>query len=453
MAIETIDPATGERIKTYPEMQDVRETLRLAEAAFLTWRRMDFSQRAARLKAAAGILRKNKDDYARLMALEMGKPLAQGRAEAEKCALGCDYFAENGARFLERQSIPTEAARSFVVFQPLGVILAIMPWNFPFWQVFRCAAPALMAGNGVALKHAPNVPGCALAIENIFRDAGFPEHLFRAFLVETSQAETLIGHPAVKAVALTGSVAAGRAVAAGAGAHLKKCVLELGGSDPYLVLEDCDLEAAMENCAMGRFLNSGQSCIAAKRLMVVNPLLKKFEELFLARARREKMGHPLAADTTIGPLARLDLRDRLHDQVQRSVKQGAKLLLGGSIPDQPGWFYPPTILTGVRPGMAAWDEELFGPVAVIIAVEDERAAIQAANDSRFGLGAAVFTRDLDRGEHIAAEQLEAGNCFVNEFVKSDPRLPFGGIKESGYGRELSPFGIREFVNVKTVWVK
>jgi len=455
MAIESINPATGERIKAYPAMTsvEVEEILQGAETAFGVWRKADFARRRAPMNAAAKLLHNNREEYARLMALEMGKPLKQGLSEVEKCAWVCEYFADNAERFLEPEVVPTDAAKSFVAFQPLGVILAVMPWNFPFWQVFRCAAPTLMAGNAVVVKHASNVPGCALAIEKLFRDAGFPEDLLRVVLVESGGAKEIIAHPIIKAVTVTGSVSAGKAVAAAAGEHLKKTVLELGGSDPYLVLEDCDLEATVETCAAARFLNSGQSCIAAKRFIVVEPVREKFEELLIARAAAEKTGDPLAEGTTIGPLARSDLRDQLHDQVQRSVKQGARLRIGGEIPDGPGWFYPPTVLTDVRTGMTACDEELFGPVAAIIGVQDEVEAIQVANDSRFGLGAAVFTRDVKRGEQIAAGQLEAGACFVNDFVKSDPRLPFGGIKESGYGRELSAFGIREFVNVKTVCVK
>jgi succinate-semialdehyde dehydrogenase/glutarate-semialdehyde dehydrogenase len=370
----------------------------------------------------------------------------------EKCAATFEYYAENGSRFVAPELVPTEPAKSFVTFQPLGTILAVMPWNFPFWQALRCAAPALMAGNAIVLKHASNVCGCALAIEEVLCDAGFPPGLFQTVLLGSARAEALIDHPAIKAVTLTGSVPAGRAIAARAGARLKKTVLELGGSDPYVVLEDCDLEGTVESCVKSRLINSGQSCVAAKRFIVVNSILQEFEERFTARMAQEKMGDPLDDSTTVGPLARRDLRDELHDQVNRSLAGGARLLLGGVIPDRKGWYYPPTVLADVRAGIAAFDEETFGPVAAIIGVKDEAEAIRAANDSPFGLGAAVFTKDLERGERIATTELEAGNCFVNGQVRSDPRLPFGGVKDSGYGRELGIFGIREFVNIKTVVV-
>jgi succinate-semialdehyde dehydrogenase/glutarate-semialdehyde dehydrogenase len=455
MAIESINPATGERRRVYVPSPavEVDRLLAAAEDAFRQWRKWPFAERATRMRAIANVLRRDKEAHARLMAEEMGKPVAQGEAEVEKCAWACEFFAEHAETFLGRQLVATDARKSFVTFDPLGVILAVMPWNFPFWQVFRCAAPALMAGNSFVLKHASNVPGCAQAIEQTFRDAGFPSDLFRTALVESRQVEAMIDHPAVRAVTLTGSVSAGKAIAARAGAQLKKTVLELGGSDPYLVLEDCDLEQAAETCVKSRLINSGQSCIAAKRFIVVEAVQRKFEEFFVARMEAQRLGDPLDPATTVGPLARRDLRDELHDQVERSLAQGARLLTGGKIPDRKGWFYPPTALTNVRKGMAAFDEETFGPVAAIVRVPDEAAAIRAANDSPFGLGAAVFTSNRERGERLAAQELEAGNCFVNDFVKSDPRLPFGGVKDSGYGRELSVFGIREFVNVKSVYVK
>jgi len=382
----------------------------------------------------------------------MGKPVREGVAEAQKCASVCDFYAESAEGFLARETIATEARKSFVTFNPLGVVLAVMPWNFPFWQVFRFAAPGLMAGNAAVLKHASNVPGCALAIEDIFRRAGFPENLFRTLMIGSGQVEAIIENPLVRAATLTGSGPAGRAIARKAGEMLKKTVLELGGSDPYLILEDADLELAAGVCVKGRLINSGQSCIAAKRFIAVEKIRPRFEELFVQRMTAARMGDPLREDTQIGPQARHDLRDALHRQVEASIAKGARCLLGGAIPDDRGAYYPPTVLTDVRKGMPAYGEELFGPVAAIIPVVDEEAAIAAANDSVFGLGAAVLTSDLARGERIAADLIESGCVFVNDSVRSDPRLPFGGIKESGYGRELSAYGIREFVNIKTVYV-
>ena len=450
--IVSVIPATGESIRSYPEMSatEVADILARADRAFDAWRRKPPAGRSAVMREAGRRLRAQAETYARLMAQEMGKPLAQGRSEVEKCAWVCDYYAECAERFLAPELIPTDAARSYVAFEPLGIVLAIMPWNFPFWQVFRAAVPALMAGNAMALKHASNVSGCALAIEALFREAGAPEDLFRALLVGSNQIGPVIEHPLVRAVTLTGSTPAGRAVAAKAGAMLKKTVLELGGSDPYLILEDAELAPTMDACVASRLNNSGQSCIAAKRFIVVEAIRERFENGVVERMRAHVVGDPLHDGVTVGPLARLDLRDALHQQVSASLKQGARLLLGGQIPQSPGAFYPPTVLTDVRKGMTVFDEETFGPVAAIIIVRDEAQAIEMANASPFGLGAAVFTSDRRRGERIAAEGLEAGCCFVNAFVRSDPRLPFGGIKQSGYGRELSSFGIREFVNIKTV---
>jgi succinate-semialdehyde dehydrogenase/glutarate-semialdehyde dehydrogenase len=455
MPLESINPTTFALIQSYREHapHEVEHALLAANNAFAKWRRESFIERAKPLKAVAEILRARKEAYGKLMASEMGKPIAQGIAEAEKCAWVCEYYAENAERFLSPEIIPTDATKSFVTFQPLGILLAVMPWNFPFWQVFRAAAPALMAGNAVVLKHASNVSGCALEIERVFRDAGLPEGLFKTFLLKANRVNALIEHPLVNAVTITGSTAAGKAVAAKAGEMLKKSVLELGGSDAYLVLEDANLDETVSTCVASRLINNGQSCIAAKRFIVVEPLLKRFEEMFVEKMKAQKVGDPLDVSVNVGPMARHDLRDELHEQVCRSVERGAKALCGGEIPNDKGAFYPPTVLTNVRKGMPAYDEELFGPVAAIIAAKNEADAIRIANDSVFGLGAAIFTSDLKRGERIAAEALEAGSCFVNAFVKSDPRLPFGGIKESGYGRELSSFGIREFVNVKTVWAK
>ena len=454
MPIESINPATGEPLKTYEEMTPQQTAAAVCEAyeAWRAWRKVPFAERARPMKKAAAILRERKEEYARLMALEMGKPLKQGVAEAEKSALGCDYYAEHAERHLTVEPIETEASKSYVAFEPLGVVLAVMPWNFPFWQVFRFAAPALMAGNTGVLKHASNVPGCALAIEQVFVDAGFPKGVFRTLLIGSRQVKAVIENPHVSAVTLTGSTPAGKAVASQAGAVVKKTVLELGGSDPYIVLEDADLELAVNTCVTSRLINSGQSCVNAKRFIVVEPLVQAFTDKFVAAMKTRKVGDPLADGTDIGPQSRPDLRDELHKQVRDSVAKGAKVLLGGEIPPGEGSFYPPTVLADVKKGMPAYDEELFGPVAAIIAARDEADAINIANDSIFGLGGAVFTTDVARGERVA-RALEAGCTFVNALVASDPRLPFGGIKESGYGRELGSYGIREFMNIKTVYVK
>ncbi|HEY4320278.1 MAG TPA: NAD-dependent succinate-semialdehyde dehydrogenase [Gemmatimonadales bacterium] len=452
--LEAINPATGETIARYPAMTspELRAALRRADKAFSSWRRTAFAERATVVRQAGVLLRQRATEYGRLMALEMGKPVAEGRAEAIKCATACDYYADGAEAMLADEVIATDAVRSFVHYEPLGAVLAVMPWNFPFWQVLRFAAPTLMAGNVALLKHAANVPGCALALEQLFRDAGAPAGVFQTLLIDHTQLRAAIRNRAVKAVTLTGSTAAGRIVARQAGERLKKTVLELGGSDPYLILEDADLELAARTCVAARLINSGQSCIAAKRFIVVDAVRDEFERLFVEGMRAVRMGDPLDESNTIGPQARADLRDALHDQVERSIAAGATLLLGGTVPAGPGAYYPPTVLTNVKPGMPAFDEELFGPVAAIIPVPNERAAIKAANNSVFGLGASVFTQDLARGERIAATQIEAGSCFVNANVRSDARLPFGGIKESGYGRELSRLGIHEFVNAKTVWV-
>ena len=405
------------------------------------------------MKNAGAILRKHKEKYSRLMTEEMGKPIVQSRSEVEKCAWLCDYFAENGEEFLKDKIVESDASKSFVTFQPLGVVLAVMPWNFPYWQVFRFAVPGLMAGNAGVLKHASNVTGCALAIEEIFREAGFPENLFRTLIVSSKKMDKVIELEKIRAVTLTGSVPAGKAVASKAGSLIKKTVLELGGSDPYVVLEDADLDAAADICVTSRLINGGQSCIAAKRFVIVEEVYDKFRDLFVEKMKAKKMGDPFDESNDLGPQAKDNLRDDLHDQVKKSVEIGAKLLLGGKIPDRKGAYYPPTVLENVGQGMPAYDDELFGPVASLIRAKDEIEAVKIANDSVFGLGAAVFTNDVNRGERIAREELNAGNCFVNAFVKSDPRLPFGGVKESGYGRELSWFGIHEFVNIKTVYIK
>jgi succinate-semialdehyde dehydrogenase / glutarate-semialdehyde dehydrogenase len=453
MNIQTINPATGEVLESFQEMT-TSEVDRILEAAYTTfheWRGRPFADRAKRMREAARVLRAGREKYARTMALEMGKPIVQGEAEVEKCAWVCDYYAEHAEAFLADQPRKTDASRSYVQFEPLGPVLAIMPWNFPFWQVFRFAAPALMAGNAGILKHASNVPRCALHIEDVFREAGFPEGLFRVALVGTRMVPAIIADPRIHAATLTGSDSAGSKVAEQAGRELKKTVLELGGSDPFIVLDDADLQKAAKMAAEARLINSGQSCIAAKRFIVVEKIADTFLEVFVSEMRSRRMGDPLDRATQVGPQARDDLRASLHRQVEESVKRGAKLLLGGRIPEGPGAFYPPTVLAAVNKGMPAFDEETFGPVAAVIRARDEADAIRLANDSQFGLGASLWTQDLDRAERLV-RQIEVGCIFVNEVVKSDPRLPFGGVKRSGYGRELSEYGIREFVNIKSVWM-
>lgn len=453
--ITSINPANLQVVKTYTQMtsSEVKKIIDFTDLAFEKWKETPFSVRSKLMMNAAQVLKKKREDYSRLMTIEMGKPITQSRAEVDKCVWVCEYYAENAEKFLTDEIISTDASKSFVTFQPLGVVLAVMPWNFPFWQVFRFAAPGLMAGNAGILKHASNVSGCALAIEEVFREAGFPENLFRTILVPSSEMEEVIKNEKIKAVTLTGSVPAGKSVAKTAGSVLKKTVMELGGSDPYVILEDADLELAAETCVTGRLINGGQSCIAAKRFIIVDKVYNEFEKIFVEKMKSKKMGDPFDETNHLGPQASVSLRDELHQQVLRSIALGAKLLLGGKIPGVEGAWYPPTVLSNVKKGMPAYDEELFGPVAALIKAKDEPEAIEIANDSIFGLGAALFTRDKKRGEMIAKEKLQSGCCFVNAFVKSDPRLPFGGIKESGYGRELSSFGIREFVNIKTVYVK
>lgn len=453
--MQVINPANGEVLKKYEEMTpaQVEQEISSANSAFLEWRKTSFSHRADLMKKAVSVLHSRSEEYAVLMAQEMGKPVKDGRGEVEKCAWVCEYYAKNAEKILSRENIETEASASFVSFQPIGLVLAVMPWNFPFWQVFRFAAPALMAGNGGILKHASNVPGSALAIESVFQEAGFPAHIFKTLLIGSRQVDAVIENSLVKAVTLTGSTPAGKAVAKKAGEMLKKTVLELGGSDPYVILADANLEEAVFACVTSRLINAGQSCIAAKRFIVEESIKDRFEKLFVEQMKTRKMGDPLDEETTIGPQARHDLRDELHEQVTASIAKGAVCLLGGEVPGDKGAFYPPTVLIDVKKGQPAYDEELFGPVASIISVKDEAEAVEVANDSIFGLGAAVFTGDKDRGERIAETELQAGCCFVNSFVKSDPRLPFGGIKESGYGRELASYGIKEFVNIKTVYVK
>jgi succinate-semialdehyde dehydrogenase/glutarate-semialdehyde dehydrogenase len=452
--MESRNPTTGAVLATYEvtPASERSEVVERAHAAFEAWRAVTVEQRAALLRSIAEGLRRDEVPLSRLAALEMGKPVSEGRAEVEKCAWVCDHYAAHAAGYLRDEPVPTDAAKSYVTFRPLGVILAVMPWNFPFWQVFRCLAPAVAAGNAVVLKHASNVTGCAKAIGELIDAAGAPPGLFGVLVLSSADLGPVIDHPHVRGVSVTGGAPAGRAVAARAGAGLKKVVLELGGSDPYVVLADADMPATVTACAAARLINGGQSCIAAKRFIVVSEAVGPFEAGLVERFGSVRVGDPLDPETQLGPMARRDLRDELHDQVRRTVEAGARLLCGGRPTPGGGAFYPPTVLSGVRPGMAAFDEETFGPVAAIVSAADEREAVTLANASRFGLGAAVFSADPGRAERMAAVELDAGSCFVNTAVRSDPRLPFGGVKESGFGRELGRLGILEFVNAKTVVV-
>jgi succinate-semialdehyde dehydrogenase/glutarate-semialdehyde dehydrogenase len=455
MAITSINPATGEKIRDYEAMAgaDIDAVLGHTDMAWRSWKARPFEDRSVLMRQAAQLLHERADIYAGLMTAEMGKPVAQARSEVEKCVWACKFYADRAAHFLAPERVETDAANSYAAYQSLGPVLAVMPWNFPFWQVFRFAAPALMAGNACLLKHASNVYGCALAIEEVLRDAGFPQHVFRTLVIGSNKVADVIADRRVAAVTLTGSTPAGKAVASAAGRALKKTVLELGGSDPYVILEDADLDQAVPACITGRLLNTGQSCIAAKRWVVVDSIYEEFAARVTEAMQGQRCGDPTDESVDLGPMARMDLRDELHDQVRRSIDAGATCLVGGEVPEGPGAFYPATLLADLEPGMPAYDEETFGPVASLIRVADETEAIRVANGTPFGLGAAVFTRDTDRGERIARYELDAGCCFVNDFVRSDPRLPFGGVKESGYGRELGPYGIREFTNIKTVYVR
>lgn len=455
MAIVTSDPATGRPLRRYREhdARTVDRALARATAAFVDWRALSFAARARHLRAVARALRRDAPKFATLATAEMGKPVTQALAEIEKCAANCEHFAAHAAALLADDRPAGAPTHRYVSHQPLGVVLAIEPWNFPFWQVFRAAAPALMAGNTMVLKHASNVTGCALAIERVFTRAGVPRGVFQALVLSGTRAENLVADPRIAMVTLTGSTAVGQRVAARAGAAMKKGVFELGGSDAYVILADADLYLAAELCAESRLYNNGQSCVAAKRFIVVPTVRAEFEAKLVAALARRQPGDPRNATTQLGPLAREDIRRELHAQVRRSVRAGARLLLGGKLPRGAGCFYPPTVLAGVRPGMAAFDEELFGPVAAIVPARNEVEAIALANRTPYGLGAGVFTRDRARGERIARTQLEAGNAFVNEFVRSHPTLPFGGVKQSGHGRELGAWGLREFTNVKTISVR
>ncbi|HZO75493.1 MAG TPA: NAD-dependent succinate-semialdehyde dehydrogenase [Ktedonobacteraceae bacterium] len=453
MSIQSINPATEEILETFElfNQAQINDALEQAYQARLSWRKTSFAERSALLHRLARYLRDRKEELARAATLEMGKPIVEAEAEIEKCAWNCDFYAENAEKFLADEHVKTNATESYISFQPLGVVLALMPWNFPYWQVFRFAAPAFMAGNVAVLKHASNVSRVALDIERIFRDCGLPEGAFRTVLVPGSQTDPLIADPRIAAVTLTGSEAAGISVAGNSGQHLKKHVLELGGSDAFIVLEDADLDGAAQMAVRARFQNTGQSCICAKRFIVVESVADVFEQKFVAETAKLRMGDPLDRATQIGPMARGDLRETLHRQVQDTLKQGARLLLGGKFGPGKGYYYEPTLVTDVTPEMPMFREETFGPAAAIIRARDTEHAIELANDSKFGLGGNLWTRNIDRARQIACH-LESGSVFINGMTASDPRLPFGGVKHSGYGRELSAFGIREFVNIQTIWI-
>ncbi len=449
----SLNPATSKTLKTYTswDSRHLAEALEQAYNAQRNWSRTTFAERAERMNCVTKLLHERIHEYAALMAAEMGKPVREGHAELKKCALVCDYYAVHAEHFMEAEMVQTGAGKSYVCYEPLGVVLGVMPWNFPFFQVMRFAAPALMAGNGCVLKHASNVPRCALALEQLFRDAEFPPHLFTTLMIEASDVAEAIASHYIHAVTLTGSEPAGREVASHAGQHLKKCVMELGGSDAFIVLKDADLELAATFAVRSRFQNCGQSCIAAKRIIPVAEIADEFVPLFIKKAAELKMGDPMDETTQIGPMARLDLREDLHQQVTDSIAQGAQPVLGCEPVHGAGAFYPPSALDRVTAKTRAYHEELFGPVAAIIRARDEEDAVRIANDTRFGLGSSIWSRDLERAEKIAG-QIQAGSSFINGMVRSDPRLPFGGTKASGFGRELSYHGIREFVNIKTVWI-
>ena len=455
MSIETINPATGETIKIYQEISDeeLMNKIDKAQATFEKWSQVPISDRAKFMLKAAALLRENKDEYALLITTEMGKPISQSVAEIEKCAWNCEYYAQQAGEYLKPKVIQTEMQQSSVHYLPLGIIFSIMPWNFPFWQVFRFAAPNLMAGNVGMLAHAPITTGCALAIEDIFLKAGFPEGCFSALVISIPQSAKVIAHPKVQGVTLTGSERAGVAVAGESAKNIKKCVLELGGSDPYLILKDADIKNAAETCVKVRMMNAGQVCISPKRLIAVEEVYDEFVAEVTELIKSYQPGNPTENECEFGPMARADLREELAIQVDKSIELGAKCVVGGEKVAGSGFYYQPTLLVDVKPGMPAHDNELFGPVVSVIKAKDEADAIRIANDSPYGLGAAVFTEDKARGQMIATEKLNAGTCVVNTFVGSDPRLPFGGIKLSGYGRECATEGIHEFVNVKTVNIK
>ncbi len=453
VAFQSINPATEEILGQFPEHtgDEVERALEASSRAFQSWRRTPFAERSQLLRAVAHQLRAEKTLLAGLTTAEMGKPVVEAEAEIEKCAWCCDYFAEHGQSFLSERPVPSGATDSYVAYDPLGPVLAIMPWNFPFWQVFRFAAPTLMAGNAGLLKHASNVSQCALAIERVIRQAGAPDGLFQTLLLPSDRVGAIIDDDRVRAVTLTGSEFAGSKVAERSGTSLKKTVLELGGSDPFIVLADADLDAAATTAVNARYQNTGQSCIAAKRFIVVDKVADEFLTRFVAAVERLRIGDPMERETQIGPLARDDLRVSLEEQLRRSVAQGAVLATGGQRLERRGYFYQPTVVSAVHPGMPAFDEETFGPLAAVIAAGDADEAVDLANHSRYGLGAAFWTRDVELAQRLA-RRVDSGSVFINGMVASDPRLPFGGVKRSGYGRELGEYGIREFVNIKTVWI-
>jgi succinate-semialdehyde dehydrogenase/glutarate-semialdehyde dehydrogenase len=454
MPIQSLNPFTAKIEKTFTEStkDEVRKIIDEVYDEFILWKEIDIKERSKLMQKAAEVLRKDKDIYGKIMTSEMGKTFTQAVAEVEKCAWVCEYYAANTEVILKQEIIQTDATESYVRFDPLGVVLAVMPWNFPLWQVFRFAAPALMAGNAALLKHASNVPMCAIAIEKVFLSAGFPKNIFRTLLIGSSMVDEVINNNKVKAVTLTGSEPAGKKVAQSCGKVLKKTVMELGGSDPFIVLDDADIDEAVKTAVTARLINNGQSCIAAKRFIVTKNNYNEFEHKFVNEFMKIKTGDPMDPETQLGPIAREDLLYELDTQVKQSVNKGARILCGGERLERDGFFYKPTILANVKPGMPAYDDELFGPVASLIKAENEKDAIRIANDTCFGLGASVWTKNISKAKMFASK-VESGSVFINGMVKSDPRLPFGGIKNSGYGRELSHYGIKEFVNIKTVWIK
>ncbi len=453
--IQSINPVNNQIIKEYEEMNSstIDKILDKTVENFGLWRKSSIKSRCEKMIKLAELLLLKREELGKIITLEMGKPITQSIAEVEKCAFLCKYYAENADEYLKTEYVTTDFSKSFISYQPLGAVLAIMPWNFPFWQVLRFSVPAILSGNCVVLKHASNVTGCAIAVESLFEEAGFPKNTLSTIILSGSKVENVIADKRIEAVTFTGSTPAGRAVAISAGKNIKKSVLELGGSDPAIILEDADLELATTACSTSRLSNAGQSCISPKRFIVHQSVYDEFTNLVLAQFQNAKIGDPMDKTTEIGPLAKRKFVDDIHFQVKESVNKGANLLLGGKISELGDNFYLPTVIADVKPNSPAWDEELFGPVASIIPAKNEEEAIKIANATSFGLGASIFTKDIEKGERIATYELQAGSCFVNDFVRSDPRLPFGGIKESGYGRELGLHGLRELVNIKTIVVK